>query len=254
MSYTVGRVAALAGVSVRTLHHYDAIGLLSPSGRSEAGYRLYTHADLERLQQVLFFRELGFALEDIGRVMKDPSYDLGSALLTQRRMLEERALRTKAMIESVDAALEALAKGETMKPENMFGSFDPTRYQEEAMERWSHTEAYRESAKRTRRYREEDWQTIQQELHQVLQELAERLARGQAPTDPAVMDLAERHRTHIDRWFYPCSPSMHQGLGEMYVADPRFAETIERHGEGLAAFLRDAIKANAARSSARNSS
>lgn len=247
MSYTVGRLAALAGVSVRTLHHYDEIGLLSPSGRSEAGYRLYTHADLERLQQVLFFRELGFALDDIKRVMEDPSYDVRSALRMQRQVLEERASRTKTMIEAVDAALDALERGEPMKPETMFGSFDPTQYEREARAKWGNSNAYRESQKRTRRYRKQDWQRIHNESHELLLQLAEHLARGNDRTHPAVMDLAERHRMQIDRWYYPCPHAVHQGLGEMYVADPRFAEKFESYGTGLAEFLRDAIEANAAR-------
>jgi MerR family transcriptional regulator, thiopeptide resistance regulator len=247
MSYTVGRVAALARVSVRTLHHYDEIGLLSPAGRSEAGYRLYTHADLERLQQVLFFRELGLALDDIRRIMEDPSYDVRSALGMQRRELQERARRTSAMIEAVDAALDALERGEPMRPESMFESFDPSRYEEEVEQRWGSSEAYRESRKRTSRYRKEDWQRIQKESHELLVALAAHLSRGSAPTDAAVMDLAERHRLSIDRWYYPCPHAMHRGLGEMYVADARFAEKFESYGEGLAAFLRDAIEANALR-------
>src|SRR5262249_34912526 len=106
MVLTVSQLARLAGVSVRTLHHYDEIDLLRPSARSSAGYRLYGQKDLERLQQVLFFRELGFPLEEIARIVRDPAFDVRAALLMQRRLLSEKAVRIKALIRAVDAALE----------------------------------------------------------------------------------------------------------------------------------------------------
>src|SRR5512132_4642698 len=111
MSLTVSQLAKLAGVSVRTLHHYDEVDLVRPSARSEAGYRLYEHADLERLQQVLFFRELGFPLEEIGRIVRSPDFDVRSALLMQRELLRERAERVEQLRKAVEAALDAVEKG-----------------------------------------------------------------------------------------------------------------------------------------------
>src|SRR3954452_24844647 len=111
MALTVSQVARMTGVSVRALHHYDEIGLLRPSGRSDAGYRLYGPADLERLQQVLFFRELGFPLEEIARIVTDPGFDLGTALRMQREMLGQKLVRTHALIAAVDAALARLQEG-----------------------------------------------------------------------------------------------------------------------------------------------
>ncbi len=151
MSLTVSQVARLAGVSVRTLHHYDEIGLLAPSGRSEAGYRLYEQPDLQRLQQVLFFKELGFPLEEIARIMRDRAFDLRAALLMQRRLLTERASRVQVLIRAVDAALDSLEKGTVMTKEEMFevfGDFDPAKYEDEARERWGDTEAFRANAER----------------------------------------------------------------------------------------------------------
>lgn len=252
MSLTVSQVARLAGVSVRALHHYDEIGLLQPSGRSEAGYRLYEQPDLQRLQQVLFFKELGFPLEEITRIVKDKAFDLRAALLMQRQLLTDRATRAQALVRAVDAALESLEKGTVMTKEEMFevfGDFDPAKYEDEARERWGNTEAYKESARRTARYTKKDWQQIKAEGEAIQRELAAQLEAGRAATEPAVMELAERHRAYITRWFYPCSHELHRGLGELYVNDPRFTANIDKLRAGLAEFTRDAFRANAERAS-----
>lgn len=250
MALTVSQVARLAKVSVRALHHYDEIGLLSPSERSEAGYRLYTQADLQRLQQVLFFRELEFPLEEIRRILGDPSFDLRSALRMQRQLLSERSARLDALLGAVDSALDALEKGKTMDQEKMFeafGDFDPAKYEAEVKERWGDTEAYKESARRTKGYTKQDWQEMKAELERIQQALGALVGAGRAPNEPAAMDLAEQWRQHISKWFYPCSYAMHRGLGEMYVSDSRFMENIDRVKPGLARFTRDAILANAER-------
>jgi hypothetical protein len=168
----------------------------------------------------------------------------------QRQLLTERATRVQALIQAVDAALESLERGTVMTKEEMFevfGDFDPAKYEDEAQQRWGDTEAYKESARRTKRYTKKDWEQIKAEGEQLYRELAAQLEAGRKPTDPAVMDVAERHRAHIDRWFYPCSAEMHRGLGELYVNDPRFTATFEKIRAGLAEFTRDAFRANAER-------
>jgi MerR family transcriptional regulator, thiopeptide resistance regulator len=250
MALKVSEVARLAGVSVRTLHHYDEIGLVRPSARSEAGYRLYAPADVERLQQVLFFRELDFALEEIQRILADPDFDVGSALRLQRRLLGEKALRIEALVAAVDAAINALEKGTTMTPEErlqVFGDFDPEKYEAEAEQRWGGTEAFKESARRTKSYRKEDWEKIKAEAGEIYGELARLVAAGASPTSAEAMDVAERHRAHITRWFYTCSLEIHRGLGQLYVDDPRFLASVDKFGSGVAAFARDAFRANAER-------
>ena len=247
MPYTVSQVAKLARLSVRALHHYDEIGLLVPSARTEAGYRLYGKADLERLQQIMFFRELAFPLEEIRRLLDDPAFDRRAALLMQRSMLQERAAQARALIAAVDRALEAMEGGAPLKDEEMFEAFDPAQYEDEVRERWGDTEAYRESARRTKRYTQDDWRQIRAEGEGITRGLAAQLEAGAAPDSQAAMDLAEQHRLHIDQRFYPCSHAMHRGLGEMYVEDARFRENYERVRAGLAAYVRDAFRANAAR-------
>jgi DNA-binding transcriptional MerR regulator len=249
MAWTVSRVAKLAGVSVRTLHHYDELGLVKPSGRSDGGYRLYAKGDFARLEQVLFFRELGFALDQIAKLLDAPSFDRKGALLMQRRLLIERAARTEALVGAVNRALDALEKGRTMPKEEMFevlGS-EPDTHAAEAEQRWGGTESFREAARRTKKYTKTDWLRIRTEAETIERELALLASTGHEPGDPEVVAVAEKHRMHLDRTYYPCPHEMHRALGEMYVADPRFAEHYERVRPGLAQFLRDAIIANAAR-------
>ena len=250
MGLTVSQVAKLAGVSVRALHHYDELGLLSASERSAAGYRLYSDVDLQRLQQVLFFKELGFALEAIRSLMGDPKFELRSALLMQRHLLEEKVARLKKVLAAVDAALASEEEGRVMRKEEMFevfGSDEPARYEEEAKQRWGDTAAYQESARRTARYGKKEWQQIKDEGDRIFRELAALLAEGVPAASDAAVALAERHRAHIDRWFYPCSKAMHRAIAESYVTDSRFTQNIDRYSEGVAAYARDAIAANAQR-------
>jgi MerR family transcriptional regulator, thiopeptide resistance regulator len=247
---TVSQVSKLAGVSVRTLHHYDEIGLLRPSGRSGGGYRLYGQGELQRLQQVLFFKELGFPLDEISKIMRDRAFDLHAALLLQRQLLEEKAVRVRALIGAVDAALQSIEKGTTMSKEEMFevfGEFDPSKYEEEAKEKWGEADAYKESKRRTARYGKKEWQQIKAEGEALAQQFVALMDAGVKPTDKRAMEVAEKHRQHISKWFYTCTYEIHRGLAEMYVADQRFTANIDRVKTGLAAFQREAILANASR-------
>jgi DNA-binding transcriptional MerR regulator len=246
----VGEVANLAHVSVRTLHHYDAIGLVRPSGRSEAGYRLYTAEDLERLQTVLLFKELGFGLGEIRDLLAEPAFDRRAALRAQRAQLARRSRRLDAVLALIDKTLAAIDEGVPMQRSDMFevfGDFDPSEHEAEAEARWGGTEAYKESARRTRRYTKDDWRRFRAESDAVNETFATLIDEDVAPGDPRAMDAAERHRLLIDLWFYPCPHGMHEQLGRMYVDDQRFTATYEKIRPGMARYLRDAIAANAER-------
>lgn len=254
-TYQVKDVARIAGVSVRTLHHYDRIGLLPPSGRTAAGYRLYRNDDLLRLQQILIGRELGMPLEAIKRSVEDPSFDRRAALENQRKELAARAKRTAEMLRAVDAALAAITSdgGTTMKDMSteeitaMFNGFNPTQYEDEVQDRWGDTDAYKECARRTGQYTQADWERYKEESHTIMKTAAE-LFRTGAPADGTeAMAIAERHRLSIDRWFYPCEAKMHAGLADMYEADERFAATIDKYGRGLTTWWSAAMRANAQR-------
>ncbi|MDJ0497693.1 MAG: MerR family transcriptional regulator [Acidimicrobiia bacterium] len=247
---TVGSLARMAGVTVRTLHHYDEIGLVVPSGRTSAGYRTYGRAEVERLQEVLFFRELGFALDEIRQIVSRPGYSRTIALERQRELLEARTEHLLTLIDAVDRAVRAERTGTTMTNEEMlevFGDFDPAEYEEEARERWGDSDAYKQSATRTARYTKQDWETIKAENDTIYARFLDLMAAGEAPDGDTAMDVAEEHRAHITKWYYDCSKVIHAGLGQMYVADVRFKENIDKAGEGLAEYMSAAIAANAGR-------
>jgi DNA-binding transcriptional MerR regulator len=250
VSYSVGQVAGLAGVTIRTLHHYDEIGLLSPSRRSSAGYRIYEESDLERLQQILFYRELGFALEEIATIVDDPCTDAVGHLRRQRGLLTERIERLSAMLEAIDYEMEAQSMGIKLTPEErfeVFGDFNPEDYAEEAEQRWGGTEAYRQSQRRVATYTKEDWLRIKAEEEEVRASLAAAFAAGSGPDSEKAMAAAEAHRQHISRWFYECSYDIHRSLTDMYVNDERFRANYDVLTPGLARFIRDAAHANADR-------
>lgn len=233
----------MARVSVRTLHHYDAIGLLVPSRRTASGYRLYDDDALLRLQQIVIGRELGLPLEEIRRSLDDPKFDRRRALLDQRAQLKERAAQATRMIQAIDRALEQAEQEEQEGDMNeIFDGFTA-----EAEERWGDTDAYEESARRTKSYTKDDWDRQREEQASIYRDAVAAMQGGAKPEDVVAMDLAERHRLAIDRWFYPCSRRMHRDLAELYEADDRFAQNIDRFGVGLTPFLAEAIRANAAR-------
>jgi DNA-binding transcriptional MerR regulator len=250
VSYSVGQVAGSAGVTIRAFHHYDEIRLLSPSGRSAAGYRIYEEADLERLQRILFYQELGFTLEEIAAIMDDPRTDAVGHLRRQRGLLIERIERLRTMVTAIDYEMEAQKMGIHLTPEErfeIFGDFRPEDYAEEVEQRWGGTEAYRQSQRRVAAYTKEDWQRIKAE-EEVRANLAAAFAAGLAPDSDDAMAAAEAHRQHISRWFYECSYDIHRGLTDMYVNDDRFRAHYDALVPGLARFIRESAHANANRS------
>ncbi|MDA8218933.1 MAG: MerR family transcriptional regulator [Dehalococcoidales bacterium] len=241
MAYTVKKVAALASLSVRALHHYDHIGLLKPASVSPAGYRLYTEADLERLQQILFFRELGFGLAEIKRIMNSPGYDRKAALREHRRLLLEKRQRLDKLIQSVERTIESLEGGSKVSEKEMFAGFDQKQidaWTEEARERWG-SEHVDESLRRTAHYGKADWEALLAEMGDLTKTIADNMERG--PADPAVQEQVGRWYRLINERFYECSPEMFRGLGDLYVDDPRFTATYEKVRPGLAAFMREAM-------------
>ncbi|WP_330239832.1 MerR family transcriptional regulator [Streptomyces sp. NBC_00525] len=250
MEHSVGQVAGFAGVTVRTLHHYDSLGLLSPSGRSHAGHRRYDDADLDRLQQILFYRELGFPLDDIAALLDDPDADPQEHLRRQHTLLSHRIAELQRMAAAVETAMEARRMGIDLTPEEkfeVFGDKDPEQYAEEAERRWGSTDAYAESRRRTARLTKEDWLRIKAENADWGERYTALMDAGEPADGERAMDLAEEHRLQICSRFYECGYDIHRGLGEMYVSDPRFTAFYDAVRPGLAAHLRDAIEANARR-------
>ena len=250
MAWTVGEAAQIAKVSVRTLHHYDEVGLLAPSSRSESGYRLYESGDLERLHQILLFRELGFALDDIRRIMLDPAFDRTEALRAQRSLLAEKAHRTEAMLAAIDTALAADERGTTMTEEDraemfgeLFDGFNPEDYEEEVQERWGGTDAYGQSAERTKSYTKADWAQIKAEMDQNTAAFIALMDAGIPADSPEAIALAEAKRLHISKWFYDCPIEFYANMAAIWVNDPRFTKNIDKPHAGLAAYSYAAVKA-----------
>ena len=247
-TYTVGQVARLAGVTVRTLHHYDEIGLLPPSGRAPNGYRTYTDVDVARLQRILSWRELGFDLEQVAAlVATDGSTDdVVEQLRRQHALLLARIDRLQAVAATVAKTLEAHAMGINLTPEEMlevFGDHDPTEHHAEAERRWGETDAWQESTRRTSSYTKDDWLEIRRESEAVNAGFLAAMRGGHpADSDPAAA-AARAHRDHISRWFHELSPEAHRGLAEMFVGDDRFMRNYDEQAPGLAQYVRDAIVA-----------
>lgn len=236
----INEVARLTGVTVRALHYYDEIGLLKPGAVTEAGYRIYGADDLERLQQILFFRELDFSLGDIIKIMASPDYDRGEALRRHRALLVQKRERIGALIELVDNTL----KGET---DMSFKQFDSTmfeaakkEYAAEVRERWGDTEAYAESEKKTGSYDKAGWGKLSSEGEQLLQEFGK--ARKLRPDSAEAAALVKRWQDFITDKFYNCTAEILSSLGEMYSCDERFTQNIDRFGDGTAAFMTEAIR------------
>lgn len=250
LSYSVGELAAHARVSVRTLHHYDEIGLLSPSQRTAAGHRQYGRADAERLHRILIYRELGFDLAGIATILDDPTVDAIEHLQRQHTLLEARVGRMQRMLKGVEAMMSAKQTGYNLTPDEMrevFGAFDPTEHAAEVEQRWGDTDAFRESQRRAASYDKQQWLQINAESAAINEGLVAAMHGGAAATSEQAMALAERHRQHISRWFYDCGFDIHRGLASMFVADPRFAATYEKQATGLSQYVHDAIIANAER-------
>lgn len=251
--YTVGEVARMARVSVRTLHHYDGIGLLTPSGRSAAGYRMYSETDLHRLRQVLFYRELEFGLEEIAEMLADATAGTDDHLRRQHRLLRQRRARDQALLAALETEMEARAMGIALTPEEqleIFGTDKLDEYTEEAGQRWGGTDAWRESQRRTAALTKDDWIAIKAESDASINGFAGALRAGEPATGTVAMDLAEAHREHISRWFYDCDHAMHRGLADIYTADDRCVAAYDEIEPGLALYVRDAMYANADRAQA----
>jgi MerR family transcriptional regulator, thiopeptide resistance regulator len=248
--YTVGEAARLTRVSVRTLRHYDEIGLLLPSGRSPAGYRLYSANDLRRLRQILLYRELEFGLDEIAGMLADADADTDDHLRRQHRLMRARRDRVIALLGAIEKEVEARKMGMALTPEEQFEIFGSDNLDDvtaEAEERWGDTDAWRESRRRTAAYTKEDWVTIKAEADENIAGFADAIRAGEPPTGTAAMDLAEKHRQHLSRWFYDCGHGMHRGLADLYASDPRYMASYVEIEPGFSQYVHDAIMANADR-------
>ena len=241
MKLQIKEFAELTGVSVRTLHYYDEIGLLKPSFVDEQnGYRFYNEASLERMQEILFYRELDFPLKSIVEILASPNYDKQKALAEQKRLLTLKKDRLERLI----AALEQAEKGEITMSAFDNNEYETARqqYEDEAKQRWGGTDAYKESQAKTADYSKEKWDGVLARMNGVFAEFAECKNGGESADSKTAQRLVKTLQDYITANFYHCTDDILAGLGQMYVCDERFKKNIDKNGECTAEFVAEAIK------------
>lgn len=241
MRKSISEMAKISGVSVRTLHYYDEIGLLTPSEViSETGYRYYDETSLEKLQQILFYRELSFSLKEIIQIMNASDYDKREAFIRQRELLRLKRKRIDKLIGLLNANL----KGDT----NMsFDEFDTTeiekaktKYAKEVKERWGNTDAYTQSQKKMNGYTKQGWKQINESQDNLLKQFSKCV--GDDPASEEVQNLVKEWQKYITNNYYDCTNKILSGLGQMYVLDERFTKNIDKYKKGTAKLMSDAIE------------
>lgn len=238
MKMRIQEFARLTGVSVRTLHYYDEIGLLVPACvDKDTGYRYYDQESLLRMQEILFYRELDFSLKSIGQILSSPNYDAKQSLSEQRNLLILKKERLERLISAIDHA---------MKGENVMSAFDNSKfdaYKAEARQRWGNTDAYREHAEKTKNYSNTKWNELVGEMNEIFAEFALCMKNGETPDSAEAQNLVKALQEHITGNYYPCTNEILAGLGQMYAADERFRSSIDGNGDGTARFVSEAIEA-----------
>lgn len=237
MKMQIKEFADFTGVSVRTLHYYDEIGLMKPAWVDPiTGYRYYDEQSLLRMQEILFYRELDFSLKSIGDMLSSPDYDRQRALEDQKKLLTLKKERLERLILAIDGA----AKGE-----NVMTAFDKhavEKYKDEAKQKWGQTAAYQEHAEKTRNYTNQTWGELAEGLDRIMAEFALCRKRGETPDSSEAQQLVKTLQSHITDNYYTCNDQILLGLGQMYVGDERFRQNIDRHGDGTARFICDAVE------------
>jgi DNA-binding transcriptional MerR regulator len=244
MEWSIQDIARLAGTTSRTLRHYGQIGLLDPSRVGANGYRYYDQDRLVRLQRILLLRELGLGLPAITEVL-DGQRDTAAALRTHLKLLESERERIGRQIESVRTTLRKTEGGEQLMAEEVFDGFDHTRYEQEVTERWGR-EAYEKGDRWWRSLSDAEKKAFQQQQLDTARDFGRAYLAGEAADSDEAQAITQRQFEWLSITTDP-TKEYFIGLGEMYVADPRFAANYDRHGEGTAAFVRDAMRVYAER-------
>ena len=229
--------AEFTGVSVRTLHYYDEIGLLTPAFVDETtGYRFYDEKSLLRMQEILFYRELDFSLKSIGEILSSPNYDTRKSLEEQKILLTLKKERLERLIASID---------EAMKGANVMSAFDNSEFEKhkvEAQEKWGKTNAYKEHSERTKNYSKQKWNDLTEEMDHIMAQFASCMKKVKKPDSTEAQNLVKMLQNHITENYYLCTNEILAGLGQMYVGDERFKNNIDKHADGTAEFICEAIE------------
>ncbi len=247
MEYTVMKLGRLAGVSARTLRYYDEIGLLKPVRVSTSGYRVYGQAEVDRLQQILFYRELDVGLDEIGKLLSDPQYDAVEALKAHRRKLCENRDRLGRLIGNIDKTIAMKEGGITMTDAERFEGFkqnlideNEKQYGKEVREKYGN-ERVDKSNEKLKGMSEAQYAAAQQLGDDLINTLGRALKSGD-PSGKLAQETADMHRRWLSYYWDAYSGEAHLGLAQMYVDDERFRAYYNKAGSGAAVFLRDAVK------------
>ena len=237
MKMQIKEFAKFTGVSVRTLHYYDEIGLLKPAFVDRStGYRYYNEKSLLRMQEILFYRELDFSLKSIGEILSSQNYDKNKALTEQKHLLTLKKERLERLISAIDSAVMG---------ENVMKAFDNSefeKYKAEAKEKWGKTDAYKEHAERTGNYSKQKWNDLAAGMDHIMTAFSVCMRKGERPDSAEVQNLVKMLQDHITENYYLCTNEILAGLGQMYAADERFKNNIDKHADGTANFICEAIQ------------
>lgn len=240
MKLQIKEFAALVGVSVRTLHYYDEIGLLAPASvDAQSGYRYYDDASLARMQEILFYRELNFSLKQIAAILASPNYDKAQALAAQKELLILKRDRLDQLIAAIDSAEKGVIDMNAFDNSAFEAKRDA--YAAEAKERWVQSDAWKEYEMKTDSYSKETWQALGSAMDEIFAAFAAAMTQGHAPESEAAQTLVKRLQDHISANYYTCTNAILASLGEMYSADARFRAGIDRHAPGTASYASQAI-------------
>ena len=240
MKMQINEFAKLTGVSVRTLHYYDEIGLLKPAFvDAQNGYRFYDENSLLRMQEILFYRELDFPLKSILEILSSPDYDKRKALAEQRKLLELKKERLERIIDALDGA----EKGKITMAAFDNSDYETARkqYETEAKKRWGETKAYKEHAEKTANYTADKWQAVNDGLMAVFAKFTECKKNGNTVDSDEAQALVKELQDYITENYYTCTKEILAGLGQMYITDERFKNNIDKNGKGTAEFVAEAI-------------
>ncbi|WP_227997866.1 MerR family transcriptional regulator [Nocardia australiensis] len=245
---TVGHVSTHLGVTVRALHHWDDIGLARPSLRTTAGYRLYTAGDLELLQRIVVYREVGLGLDGIRAVLDGSGTDVAAALRGQRTQVAERIDRLQELSVGLDRMIDAHERGLLLTVEQQVAIFGPQwdpDWPAQARQRYGDTEQWQQFAERSASRSPEQWQAIADTLADFDRALGDAMDSGVTPGSPEASQLVERHREVFTSSYFPLTRQMQVCLGRMFEADPEFAAHYDGIRAGLATWFRQSIDASA---------
>lgn len=240
-TYSIGELAKLAGVSIRTLRYYDKIGLLKPIDQAESNYRYYGKDELYRLQQILFYKELDFELKKIKKLLDDPDFDRLKALTFQRKQIVNRKERLDKLLVTIDKTIKDLKEEKHMlTDEELYEGFSKEEIQkikQEVTQKYD-PEVVAESNRNVSKMSKNDFDAIKTEQIQQAKELADLM---HLPVDSAEVQAVIKRHHQTNEKFYKTNAEMYKGLADMYVSDVRFTEFYDKHQQGLAQFLKEAM-------------